>query len=82
MLPAERVLRAKLAAHVSWANTENRSARTANGRRALEAKWLREADGDPVRAEHLRRAFYTKMALKSAQARRRRAATRNNGGDA
>ncbi|WP_094287666.1 hypothetical protein [Mycobacterium lehmannii] len=73
---SERVLRAQLAAHTSWANTPDRSARTAPGRRALEDKWLAEAGGDPVRAEHLRKAFYAKMALKSAQARRRR-----NGGD-
>ncbi|WP_326547038.1 hypothetical protein QGN32_02155 [Mycolicibacterium sp. ND9-15] len=70
----ERVLRAQIAAHMSWANTENRTARTANARRALEDKWLAEANGDPMRAEHLRKAFYAKMALKSAQARRRRAA--------
>ena len=78
-LPAsERALRAQLAAHMSWANTEDRPARTANARRALEDKWVAEAGGDPVRAEHLRKAHYAGMALKSAQARRRRAA---NGGD-
>lgn len=33
--------------------------------------FLNEANGDPVRAEHLRKAFYGRMALKSAQARRK-----------
>jgi hypothetical protein len=73
LTPAEKSLRGKLAVETSWARTENRSARTAKARRALEGKWLTEADGDPVRAEHLRKAHYARMALKSAQARRRRA---------
>jgi hypothetical protein len=77
LTPSERVIRAQLASYTSWANTTNRSARTATARKALEDKWLREADGDPLRAESLRKAFYKSMAFKSAQARRRRAA---NGG--
>jgi hypothetical protein len=72
LTPAEKSLRGKLAVETSWARTENRSARTAKARRALEDKWLIEADSDPVRAEHLRKAHYARMALKSAQARRRR----------
>jgi hypothetical protein len=72
--PAERSLRGKLAVQTSWANTSDRPARTAKARRALEAKFLREADGDPKRAEHLRKAYYARLALKSAQARRRRSA--------
>jgi hypothetical protein len=66
-----RSLQGRIAAHESWARTENRSARTANARAAMWKKWLDEADGDPVRAEHLRKAFYGRMALKSAQARRK-----------
>lgn len=69
--PAERRLRSQIAAHESWANTENRSARTASARAALEAKFLAEAGGDPVRAEHLRKAHFARMALASAKARRR-----------
>lgn len=67
----ERVLRARIAAHESWAHTENRSARTGPARAALDAKFLKQADGDPVRAEHLRKAHFARLALKSAQARRR-----------
>lgn len=68
---AERKLAASIAAHESWAATPNRSKRTAPARAALDAKFLAEADGDPVRADHLRRAHFKRLALKSAQARRR-----------
>lgn len=69
--PAERKLRAQIAAHDSWARTEDRSARTANARRALEEKFLAEADGDELRAASLRKAYFARLALKSAQKRRR-----------
>lgn len=72
MTPEDRVLRARIAAHTSWANTQDRSGRTANARRGLDAKFLAEADGDPVRAEHLRKAHFARLALASARARRRR----------
>jgi hypothetical protein len=65
------VLRGRFGGHASWANTLDRSARTAPARAALEAKFLAEADGDPVRAESFRKAYYAKLALKSAQARRK-----------
>jgi len=71
MNETERRLRASIAAHGSWANTTDRSARTAAARRGLDEKFLREAEGDPVRADHLRRAHFARMALKSAQARRK-----------
>lgn len=71
MTEAERRLRSSIAAHESWANTTDRPARTAAARRGLEAKFLEQAGGDPQRAEHLRRAHYQRMALKSAQARRK-----------
>ncbi|HEX2893170.1 MAG TPA: hypothetical protein VHO29_04110 [Marmoricola sp.] len=63
----------RIGAHISWANTENRSARTAPARAALDAKFLEQAGGDPVRAAHLRKAHFARLALKSAQARRRKA---------
>ena len=69
---AERRLRAQIHAHESWARTEDRPARTLPARLAAEARFLKMADGDPQRAESLRKAHYAKMALKSAQARRRR----------
>ena len=71
MTPSERTLHARANAHASWANTENRHSRTAAARAALDAKFLDAAGGDPVRAEHLRKAHYARLALKSAQSRRK-----------
>lgn len=68
--PAERRLAGQIAAHESWANTPNRSARTAPARAALDAKFLAQAEGDPIRAGHLRMAHFAGLALKSARARR------------
>jgi hypothetical protein len=68
--PVERRIRAQIAAHESWAKTPDRTARTAKARAALEEKFLTEAGGDPVRAEHLRKAHFARLALKSAQSRR------------
>jgi hypothetical protein len=68
---SERSLAASIAAHESWASTPNRAARTAPARAALDAKFLEQADGDPVAAAHLRKAHFARLALKSAQARRR-----------
>lgn len=70
---SERSLAASIAAHESWANTADRAARTSRARRALEQKFLDQAGGDPLRAESLRKAYYKRLALKSARARRRAA---------
>lgn len=64
----------RIGAHTKWANCPDRSAATAKARAALEQKFVDQADGDPVRAAHLRTTYYQRLALKSAQARRRKAA--------
>jgi len=64
---------AQIAAETSWAKTLDRSARTAPARDAFGQRFLDEADGDPVRAEHLRRAYFKRLQLRSAQARRKKA---------
>lgn len=69
--PSERALVGRIAAYESWGRTADRSARTAPARAALEAKFLAEADGDPHRAAALRKAYFARLALRSAQARRR-----------
>lgn len=66
----ERRLRASIAANTSWANTPDRPARTANARAGLEQKFLNQADGDPKRAASLKKAYFQRLALKSAKARR------------
>lgn len=62
----------RIGAHSSWANTKDRTSRTAPARAALEQKFLDQADGDPVRAAHLRQVYYQRLALKSVEARRKR----------
>ena len=61
-----------IGAHLKWAKTTDRTAATAPARAALERKFLDEADGDPVRAAHLRKAYFRRLALRSAAARRAR----------
>ena len=87
LTPAELSLRGQIAAHTSWARTENRSARTANARKAALDRFERQADPDGTlspaervrRAEHLRRAYFARLAFASAKARRRAKETRNGG---
>jgi hypothetical protein len=79
--PSERVLRARMAAHISWANTDDRSARTTPARRAALGRFEDRVDPDRTlspaerarRAENAMRAHMTRMALRSAQVRRLRA---------
>lgn len=75
----ERKLRAQLGAEVSWANTADRTARTAPGSRAAEARFEKEArERHPEAseeqiaqvAEHLRKAHFRRMGLASAKKRR------------
>lgn len=78
MTPAERVLRARLAAHSLHARLGDETAHTAPARHAFLARFEREVDprGElPVeerhrRAEHARKAYFTRLALASVKARR------------
>lgn len=72
-----------IGAHESWSRTADRTARTAPGRRAFLERFEREVDPEGTlpeaerirRAEHAKKAYFQRLALKSAQARAR-------GGDA
>lgn len=87
MSEAERSLIGRIGANKSWANTPDRSARTAPGRRAMLEKFEREVDPAGAlppaerarRAGYARKAYFQALALKSAQARRSRATRRQNG---
>ncbi|GGQ48527.1 hypothetical protein Saso_46980 [Streptomyces asoensis] len=79
MNPQERSLRARLAAHTSWANTLDPASRTAKARAAAAGRFEKQArelhpgatDEQIARAaEHLKRAHAQRMALASAKARR------------
>lgn len=74
--PEDRTARARLAAHERWGRVKNRSAATAPGRAAFEQRFLEEAEGDPVRAASLRKAFYARLTAKSVAARRAKSAAR------
>ncbi|OBH55631.1 hypothetical protein A5686_06400 [Mycobacterium sp. E2479] len=73
-------MRASLAAHESWAKTEDRGARTAAGTAASMARFDKIVDPDgkltpaerAKRAENARRANFQRMAYLSARARQRR----------
>jgi hypothetical protein len=72
----ERRAAAQIAAHESWANTPDRAAGLAPAHAALWQKFLDQCDGDPVRAKHLWKAHFLRLALKSAKARRAAAEAR------
>lgn len=77
---AEMHLRATIAAHESWAQTDDRSARTAPAREAFERRFEDQVDPerklDPDdrarRAAHARKAYFARLAFASAKARRLR----------
>ena|SRR5918998_4420689 len=88
LTPAERSQRARLAAHASWARTDDRAARTAKARAASPGAltyWERKVAAERpdldfaerrLRAEHLWKANQARMSLKASKARRARAAER------
>ncbi len=85
MTPAERTLRAKIAAHKSWAATPNRAARTEAARKASYDRFEKIVDPEGVLPPHVRRqladserrAHFVKMALRSAQSKRAKSTGKN-----
>jgi hypothetical protein len=85
--PIERTLRARLAAHSLHSKRDSREI-TTSGRAAFLARFELEVDPDGAldpeerrrRAEHARRAYFTRLALAAVEARRAKRAT--EGGDA
>ncbi len=81
LTPEQRSLHARIAAYSLHARVPDASAHTAPARKAFLDRFEREADPDGVlppeerarRAEYLRKAYFTRLALKSAQARRKKA---------
>lgn len=75
-------MRATIAAHASWKNTADRKARTGPARRAAADRFERQVDpaGElcpkerAKRAEHAHKEHMTRLAFKSARARRDAAA--------
>ncbi|MET8150237.1 hypothetical protein ACIBSW_13100 [Actinoplanes sp. NPDC049668] len=82
----DRSLIASIAASASWASTPDFAARTAPARQAFAGRFerqIREAFPDlddaqvAIRAEHAKKAYYLRLALKSAQVRRAKAARKS-----
>ena len=80
--PAERTLRAKVAAHQKHAHCDPQES-TREARAAFASRWEREADPEGIldpaerarRAEHLKKSYFAGLALKSSRARALRKAT-------
>lgn len=80
MTPAERKLRARIAAHKRWADTSmpERIAATAPARRAAAERFERQVDPEGKlsaaerikRADHARREYMLRLSLKSVRSRR------------
>jgi hypothetical protein len=70
-----------VAAHTRWANVDDPTEATKPAREAFLARFEREVDPEKKlsnaertrRATHLKKAYFTRLALKSAKARRARA---------
>ena len=79
--PTQRSMRARLAAHAMHARHDSRQV-TANARKAFVERFESQVDPDGVlpaaerrrRAEHAMRAHMSRLALRSARARRTRGA--------
>jgi hypothetical protein len=87
----DNILISKLGNDVRWAAESDRVAATAPARAAFADRFLNEArerfgdlpaDELAYRAEHLRRAHFARLALRSAQVRRAKAKARKGGSDA
>lgn len=84
--PEQRSLAAQIAVHTSWANTKDRTSRTAPARQAFVDRFERQVDPngemDPIArakaAENARKAFYLALSLKSKNVRAARKAKRDS----
>jgi hypothetical protein len=74
---ANRVLQARMAAHALHAHVEDPAAHTAPAREVFLSRFEREVDPEGVlepqerarRAEHAKKAYFTRLALASSKAR-------------
>lgn len=64
--PEERSLVSRIGAYEKWANTADRSAATQAARRAFDKRFAQYPD-----PEAARKAYFARLALKSARARRK-----------
>jgi len=82
MTASSRRIHAQIAAHTRWSREEDRQAATGKARAAFIDRFEREVDPDGVlppqerarRAESAKKAYFARLALRSAAARRARRA--------
>jgi hypothetical protein len=82
LTPSQRQTRSRHGSHKSWANTVDRTARTAPGRAGLLRKFEDQVDPDRTltpedrakRAESARKAYYTRLSMLAVKARQRQRA--------
>jgi hypothetical protein len=67
--PMDRSLRGRIGAHASWATTDDRSARTKNGRDSFDRKFLEAANGDEAQAAVLRGEYFSELARRGHEQR-------------
>ena len=87
---AQRAMNARAAAHAGWSQVDDRTARTQVARDAFMSRFDLAVDPEGVlppqerarRAESARRAYFTRLALASAAARRAKRASRTGGDSA
>ena len=78
---AQRIMRARIAAHTLHSRLDDPAAHTQPARSAFLDRFERQVDPDGTlspaerarRAEHARKAYFTALALKSAKARAKKA---------
>lgn len=77
LTPEQRALRARIAAHTRWSKARDRAAELAKARAAFKSRFEQEVDPNnemtpearALAAESARKAYYTRLAYKSALAR-------------
>lgn len=88
MPSTQRRIASQVGAHESWARTTDRTARTAPARKAFEDRFAAQVRAEfpnlddaevATRAEHLKKAYYLRLALASAKARKAKAARKLGG---
>lgn len=85
-----RTVIARIASHAMWAHCNDPAAHTLPAREAFLYRFEVEVDPDGAlppaerarRAEHARKAYFLRLALKSANARKAKAAARRGGATA
>jgi hypothetical protein len=85
LTPEQRALRSRVGAYASWANTADPAARTAPARKASMERFERQVDPHNElpdaerarRADAARKAYFTRLALRSARSRAKAVAARH-----